>query len=83
MIVHNCFRTQFEESDKQKSHEDDGMTIAIDKKRAALEWIANALIVIAHSLTSTGWLFNDENAHEISSNIVGLKCNVRLFYFCV
>ena len=53
MIVHNCFRTQFEESDKQKSHEDDGMTIAIDKKRTALEQIANVLIVIEHSLTST------------------------------
>ena len=37
MIAHNCFRTQLEESDKQQSHEDDGMTIAIDKKRAALE----------------------------------------------
>ena len=82
-MVHNCFRTQLEESDKQQSHVDNGMMIAIGKKRAALEQIANALIVIAHSLTSTVWSFNDEKAHEISSNVAGLKCNVRPFHFCV
>ena len=58
------------------------MTIALDKKKALLESIANALKVLVQSSISNVQSCNNK-AYELASKIEGLKCIVSQFQFHV